>query len=67
MADFGINEMQANIVCENRLLPVRAVEYDIGALLLWLMREHGIALLKADVFEKQINAVWNSMKQEIRE
>lgn len=27
----------------------------------------GIALIKADVFEKQINDVWNSMKQEISE
>ena len=27
----------------------------------------GIALIKADVFEKQINGIWNSMKQEISE
>ena len=27
----------------------------------------GIALIKADVFEKQINDIWNSMKQEISE
>ena len=27
----------------------------------------GIALIKADVFEKRINDIWNSMKQEISE
>ena len=27
----------------------------------------GIALIKADVFEKQINGIWNIMKQEISE
>ena len=27
----------------------------------------GIALVKADVFEKRINDIWNSMKQEISE
>ena len=27
----------------------------------------GIALIKANVFEKQINDIWNSMKQEISE
>ena len=27
----------------------------------------GIALIKADVFEKQINDIWNSMNQEISE
>ena len=27
----------------------------------------GIALIKADIFEKQINDIWNSMKQEISE
>lgn len=27
----------------------------------------GIALIKADLFEKRLNATWNSMKQEINE
>ena len=27
----------------------------------------GIALIKADIFEKRINDIWNSMKQEISE
>lgn len=26
----------------------------------------GIALIKADIFEKRLNDTWNSMKQEIR-
>ena len=27
----------------------------------------GIALIKAEIFEKRLNAIWNSMKQEISE
>ena len=27
----------------------------------------GIALIKAEIFEKRLNAIWNSMKQEINE
>ena len=27
----------------------------------------GIALIKADIFEKRLNDIWNSIKQEISE
>lgn len=27
----------------------------------------GIAIMKADIFERRLNASWNSMKQEINE